>query len=82
MSVTSISQYRGREVTAVLRSLLARAERGELEGVALCALPTAGPEEIVFSDLYRRDPARAVRAANKLSWQITMMQDQLAAGGP
>lgn len=77
MSVTRITEFRSRETVAVLEHLLERAKRGELIGIAMCALPTHGPEEITFTDLYRRNPAAASNACMRVSWRLTQMQDEL-----
>jgi hypothetical protein len=79
MKVTSMTQYRSREAVTVLRHLLARAERGEIVGLALCAKPELGPEEIVFAGIYRTNPSSAVNASMRMSWRLTQLQDEIDA---
>jgi hypothetical protein len=79
MVVTSINEYRSRETVSVLRHLLERAEKGEIMGAALCVKTIAGPEEIAFAGVYRLNPAKAVNAANRMSWRMTQLQDEIDA---
>lgn len=79
MTVTNISANRSRETVAVLEHLLQRARSGEIVGLALCARPERGPEEIVFAGLYRSSPEKAVNASMRMSWRLTQLQDELDA---
>ena len=63
----------------MLRHLLEQAERGQIEGLAICAKPSRGPEEIVFTGLYRTNPGKAVNASMRMSWRLTQLQDEMDA---
>jgi hypothetical protein len=67
--------YRNREMGVVLKHLLSRWESGGLKGLALCARPVTGSEEISFTGVYREDHAHALSAAMKMSRRINEMQD-------
>ena len=75
MAVTEMARFRSKETRAVLQHLLDREERGELQGVALCVRLLNGAEEIVFTDLYRRDIDKAVAAATRIWRRLTQLQD-------
>lgn len=81
MVVTAIATYRSRETVAALEYLLERARRGEIIGLALCAKPLSGPEEIVFADDYRKKPGKALSAAMRMSWRLTQLADEQDARG-
>jgi hypothetical protein len=79
MPVVSMIEHRSREAVTMLEHLLARAKKGEIIGIALCAKPAHGPEEIAFAGLYRSNPAKACNAAMRMSWRLTMLQDEIDA---
>jgi hypothetical protein len=79
MSVTSLIEYRSREAVVMLEHLLGRAKNGEIIGLAVCAKPTHGPEEIAFAGLYRSNPAKACNASMRMSWRLTQLQDEIDA---
>ena len=78
MDVKKISDYRSRETVAALTHLLDRAKRGELLGVGLYVLPFGSKEEILFTDLFRRDPNQAVQAALRLSKRMNEISAEIA----
>lgn len=79
LKVVSMSLFRCRESIAVLEHLLERALKGEIKGLAVCAMPLKGPEEIVFTDQYRRNPSMAASATMRtLLAQIQTEEDDSA----
>lgn len=80
MHLIKMTEFRSRETIAVLKCLLERAQRGELDGgVALCAKATTGVEEILFTGEYRKDPAKAANAAMRLCVRLAQEQDDIDA---
>lgn len=79
MNVTRITEYRSKEAVTVLKHLLAQAEQGLIDGLAICAKPTRGPEEILFTGEYRTNPGKGVNASMRMSWRLTQLQDELDA---
>lgn len=77
--VVQLAAYRNREVVKVLRHFLARAERGEVKGLAVCIRSYANREEISVAGDYRIDPAHAVNAAHRMSLRLTRLQDEADA---
>lgn len=65
------------DTVAVLRCLLARAETGDVTGLAMCFRDRHGNENSAFSGLYKARPAEGVNAALRLSWRLTQVQDEL-----
>ena len=80
MEVTNITQYRSRELVALFRHLMHRAERGELEGSAIAVKPYGAGTEVLFTDYFKRNSSDALRASLQLSTQLNQIQDQLMAG--
>jgi hypothetical protein len=76
MAVIELVKYVNRETIAVLQALADMARRGEVTAVAVC-YRTKGGEEAAFTGAYRAQPALGVNAANRLSWKLTQMQDEL-----
>lgn len=62
------------ETIRALRALLARAERGELAGIAVCYHTRGEGEEVAFTGLYRARPSDAVAAGMRMSHTINMLQ--------
>ena len=76
MHVVPMGRRPCRESIAVLQHLLALAHGGDLRGLAVCAKDSTGFEHIAFAGEYLSDPAKAVNAANRMSWRLTQMQDE------
>lgn len=72
-----LAEYANRETISILKSLLARAMRGEVIGIALCFKTKAGEDLVVFSGAYKSRPADAANAAMRLGWKFTQAQDDL-----
>lgn len=58
----------------VLESLLAKARRGEISGLALC-FRCRGEERSVYTGVYRASPAEAVRAGLRMSLALNQALD-------
>jgi hypothetical protein len=80
MKVVPIRSFVCRETVAVLQHLMARAQAGDLRGLALTARTPDGHEEIVFTGIYSSNPAKAVNATMRMSWRLTQLQDDKDAG--
>jgi hypothetical protein len=76
--VVNLAEFRNRDTLAVLRALIERAIRGELFGLAVCAL-RPGHEDIYFTGMYLADPAKAVNAAARIKTRLTLQQDAAEA---
>lgn len=81
MNVTSLASYRYREELAVLDRLTRRLMRGEIRGLAICALGSDNNEEISVTGNYRADPRQGVAVGMRLSWRLTQLADDLEAQG-
>jgi hypothetical protein len=80
--IVSFMEFRYRETIAVLRSVLRRALRGEVEGLALCILTDEG-DQFAFTGKFKQDSASALKAANRISWKMNQALDDLeSAFGP
>lgn len=83
MKLIKMAEYRSRETVAILSNLLAQAERGELAGLAVCAKPLNGKEQVLFTSHYRKDPAKAAYAAMQFCVQLAQSDaDDEAAHSP
>jgi hypothetical protein len=76
-----MAAYRNREVVKVLRHFLARAERGDVKGLAVCVRSYDNKEDIAVAGDYRTDVAHAVNVANRMSQRLTRLQDEMDAQG-
>jgi hypothetical protein len=76
LKLINLAEFANKETISILKSLLARAIKGEIVGIALCFRTKQGDENVVFSGTYKTHPAEAVNAAMRLSWKLTQMQDQ------
>jgi hypothetical protein len=79
MNVVPIREYRCRDIVAALEFTLAAAKRGEITALAVCAKDVKGKEHIAFVGEYLTNPALGVNAANRMSWRLTQMQDDMDA---
>ncbi len=77
--VTAIQEYRCRDIVAALEHTLAAAKKGQITALALCAKDMKGKEHIAFVGAYLDNPALGVNAANRMSWRLTQMQDEMDA---
>ena len=77
MRLVSLGGYRSRDAVEVLKYLLSKAKRGEVEGIAVCGQFAGGEEEFLFTDTFRRHPQRAAYAATRMYWQAMQMQDEI-----
>lgn len=75
-NVRRLADYRHRDTVQVLQHLLARAERGELEALAICARPVSGREEFAFTGTYRRSADAAAAASIRLSRFLIHFDEQ------
>ena len=50
--------------------------RGEIRAVALCIQDRQGNETVALCGEFERDPAAALRAAMKMSWELTKQADE------
>jgi hypothetical protein len=84
MSADVLRFFRGQrtDTAALLRTLLSRAERGDIKGLAVTFKTDAGFEESSFTGSYADSPADGVNAAMRLSWKLTQAQDALTKGPP
>lgn len=78
MRVVSLTEWRHRETIAVLRSTLRRALRGEVGGLAMCAIINER-EEHAFTGQFKHDSPLALKAANRISWKMNQAIDDLEA---
>lgn len=78
MKVVPIHAGTCKESIAVLQHLLAEAHSGKLLGLAICAY-VSGQEEITFTGMYRKHPARGVNASLRMSVRLAQLQDDLEA---
>lgn len=77
MNVVKMDRYVSKEIVALLKCMVAKAEAGEIVGVALCAKSSGGDEQAAFAGVYRAKPAEAVNATMRLSWKLTQAQDAI-----
>lgn len=61
MAVIELVKYSGRDTIAALRVLLAKAQAGELRGLAVCFRTAEGEEETLFTGAYKARPQEALR---------------------
>lgn len=66
---------RNEETIRALRALLARAERGELTGIAVCYHTRGQGEQVAFTGKYRERPSDALAAGMRMSHKINMLQE-------
>jgi hypothetical protein len=66
-----------KETLAVLRALLARAERGDLIGIACCFREPGGSDRCVSTGPYKANPALGVNAAFRMGLLFTQLQDEM-----
>lgn len=64
-----------RETVETLSYLLGLAERGELQGVALCSRTTSGEELLAFTGKYIQDPSKGLAAAMRMSIRLNALID-------
>jgi hypothetical protein len=79
MNVVKMQEYRCRDIVAALEYTLAAAKRGDIRALAMCAKDSRGKEHIAFVGEYLDNPALGVNAANRMSWRLTQMQDEMDA---
>lgn len=79
MNVTNLAVFRSRDTVAALQNLLLLAENGELIGLAICGVYANGEGRTLLSGRCRDEPEMALRAAMKMSWAVTRLQDELDA---
>lgn len=77
MNVVPIEKRANRETVALLKTLAAKAEAGEIVGVAVCVMNRQGGAQAAFAGTYRERPAEGVNAALRLSWALTRAQDMM-----
>lgn len=70
MNVVPLARYAVRDTVAVLTALLAKAERGEIVGLALCFKDKHGREDCALTGHFARNPDRAAAAALRLSVRV------------
>jgi hypothetical protein len=76
MTVVQIVEYTARDTVAVLKSLLSRALRGEIRGLAVCYRTDKGEEESAFTGNYKHHPEDGLAATMRLSWRLTQARDR------
>ena len=54
--------------------------RGETKGLALCLKQWDDDERIMLAGDYRSDPRGGLKAAMRMSWELTKEEDQLKTG--
>lgn len=73
--IFDLARYSTRDTIAVLKSLLIRAMRGEIRGLALSYRTSDGEEQTCFTGAYKhRIPAEGVVASMNVSWRMTQAQ--------
>lgn len=82
MKVVFIRRWVSRDTVALLLGLLEMAERGDINGLAVCFRKSDGAEYAEMTGHYDRCPKDGVNAAMKLSWHLTKAQDRDAPGAP
>ncbi len=80
MNVVQLQEYRCRDIVQALEYTLAEAKKGHITALAMCAKDVTGKEHIAFVGAYLDNPALGVNAANRMSWRLTQMQDEMDAG--
>lgn len=75
LNVIPIRRRACKETVEALAYMLALAERGELQALAICSKTTAGDELIAFTGNYRRDPSKGLAAAMRMSIRLNALLD-------
>jgi hypothetical protein len=75
LSLVPIQRRACRETLEALAYLTDLAERGELQGVAVCSKTTCGRELIAFTGKYRTDPSKGLAAAMRMSLRLNAILD-------
>jgi hypothetical protein len=65
-----------RETVGILSALLSRATLRAVKGLTLCFMDGQGKEHMVFTGPYKENKALAVNAAAKITWRLTLAQEQ------
>ena len=68
-------ENKNEDTIRVLRALLARAERGDLAGIAVCFRTRGAGEDVAFTGIYRERPSDALAAGMRMSHRINMLQE-------
>lgn len=81
MAVLSLVKYVNRDTVEALECLLALAKQGELGGTAIYYRETGGHEDAIFTGIYRRNSAEALKASMLMSRHLTGVEER-ARGRP
>lgn len=75
MSVTKISDYRGKKTVEVLRQLLREAEKGQIQGIAFAV--RLGPKHhgMGLTGEYHSDPLLALAAVGRITYRLHRMAE-------
>lgn len=76
MKLVSLAEYKNREVVAVLRDLLAMAEKGQAQGLAFVVKMGRAVHRGGLAGDYMRNPDEAVSAAVRLKQQVLADPDE------
>lgn len=68
-AVVSLGDFKNKGTVTLLRELLGKAVRGQVAGIAFNVEFWDGTRKTGFTGVYKGDPAKALRVANRLNQQ-------------
>lgn len=74
--VTTIAEWRNRETVAVIRELLAKAEAGEVLGLAFAVNNGEMSHGIGLTGVYREDPIQTLAIAARITHVVNCLIDE------
>jgi hypothetical protein len=75
LKVVPIHRRACKETLEALAYLTVLAERGELQGLAVCAKTLNGAELLAFTGKYKADPSKGLAAAMRMSIRLNALLD-------